>query len=303
MMKRFLHVVLTWILLLTAQGFTRAGIICPNGIIPWDELLDQYESICLQCLDLRSRQDAGQPISTRQLQGLLHELEQLREQLREATDKMPAAARYRFEAIRRMYASGKRLDTHPPKIDFKLVPVNTVALRAPYIPFSPDRRPTPTPPPVIQPGWVLSASAIVLPEPAWGLRISRLGRRWGGYAAFHSNFSCRQTVYDALSDGFSENTRIWTSGASATDCVFITTGPSLRLSKQWVLSAGLGYGQRKLCWEDSEGNWMRITDASPSGLCTELGVTFLWRKISFSTSWISLPFSYHALSLSAGYCF
>jgi len=303
MMKRFLHIVLTWILLLAAQGISRAETICPDGITPWDELLDRYESICLQCLDLRSRQDAGLPISTRQLQGLLQELEQLREQLRDATDKMPAAARYRFEAIRRMYASGKRMDTHPPKIGFKLAPVNTMALRAPSTPFFPVRKPVPTPPPVIQPGWVLSASAIVLPEPAWGLRISRLGRKWGGYAAFHSDFSRHQTAYDALSDGSSGDARIWTSGASATDCVFITTGPSLRLSKQWVLSAGLGYGQRKLCWEDSEGNWMRITDASPSGLCTELGVTFLWRKISFSTSWISLPFSYHALSLSAGILF
>lgn len=302
-MTWLLRAVWTGILVLSAQVYSWAGPACPQGETLWDELLDRYESICRQCLGLRSRQDAGQTISSKQLQGLLDELEQLKEQLRGAGDKMPAAARYRFEAIRRMYASGLLMDTRPPQVEEPPLPPHYYGIHVPSVPFHPFRRPLPPPPAFVRPVWIVSASSIVLPEPAWGARVARLGRKWGGYAAFHSNFSHHETAYDALSDGSSGNARIWTSGLSESDRWFLTAGPSYRLGKYGALSAGLGYGTRKLCWEDSEGAWMRITDASPSGLCAEFGVTFLYRRLALSASWITLPLSYSALSLSAGVVF
>jgi len=303
-MKWILRAFLAGILLLSASGFSRAGgLRVPDGD-PWEVLLDRYESICLQCLDLRNRKDGGQSVSARQLQGLLEELEQLRDRIRGATDKMPPAARYRYEAIRRMYASGVPVDTHPPRMEAFTHPFRLPGVQVPETPSWQPSPPPVTPAPVyLRPVWVLSVSAVVLPEQAYGVRAARLGRRWGGYAAFHSNFAHHPTAYDATSDGASGDARIWTSGSSAKDLLLITGGPALRVGAHGAVFAGLGYGFRRLCWEDSEGQWIRITDASPCGVCTELGASFLYRRFALSASWLSLPPSFGALAVSVGVAF
>lgn len=91
--------------------------------------------------------------------------------------------------------------------------------------------------------------------------------------------------------------------ASAVDRFFVTAGPALRLNKWLSLYGGLGYGSRRLCWEDSEGNWMTVSDASPCGLCAELGASVHLGRIILSAGCLSLPASYYALTFSAGYSF
>lgn len=300
MMKWFLRIVLIGLLALSAPVFSWGADAQPQS---WESLLDRYESICLECMNLRSRKEAGQTIPARRLQLLLDELEELREQIKGSTDKMPPAARYRFEAIRRMYASGKPMPTRPPTVEGGMLLPWTQLVAMHSTSFQPEPRPTSPLPVRLKPLWSISFSSIILPDPTPGIRMAYYGKKWGGYASVHNNFSRHETAYDALSDGSSGNARIWTSGTSASDRFFLSLGPTYRLGEHFALFAGLGYGYRKLCWEDSEGNWMRIADASPTGLCTELGATFLWRKVSLSASWISLPFSYSGLTLSAGWCF
>ena len=84
----------------------------------------------------------------------------------------------------------------------------------------------------------------------------------------------------------------------------------LDLDKSWYsltellsLYGGLGYGMRRLCWEDSEGEWMEITDASRRGLCAELGATLHMGRLSLTAGWLGLPFSYNAWSISVGFSF
>ena len=97
-MKSIFRVVLTAFLLLPSLTDSRAG----DGI-PWNQLLDRYELVCKKCLELNALRDSGQYVSSRQLMDVMDELESLRSQLRVASDKMPASARRRFKAIRKMY--------------------------------------------------------------------------------------------------------------------------------------------------------------------------------------------------------
>lgn len=295
-MKPVLQMVLTGILVCLAQGVSGAGT--PDR---WDRLLDRYESICRQCLDLKNRKDAGLSISSAQFQSLLDELEQLREQMQGETDKMPVAARYRFEAIRRMYASGVIMETHPPQPVSPLSSVSPPLVRVLDCSPSPRPRNLPSEPQVTAKAqWRVSASTVILPEFSYGVIASRMGRKWGGYAAFRSNYTVHRTAYDALSDGSAGDIRIWTSGKSAIDRMFITTGPVFRVYHKISLFGGAGYGFRRLCWEDSEGRWMRVSDASRSGFCTEIGASIQSGRLVFSTSWLSLPLTWHALTLSVG---
>lgn len=297
-MKRLLRMVLTGILVLSAQVFSRAGTVGPEGGTPWEDLLDRYEFICRQCLDLQKRKDAGEDIPSRKLLVLVDELEQLREELRGVTGKMPPDARRRFEAIRRMYASGKYYNTRPLEAASIPLPVTCSAPSTPPA-ILPQRPGTPVPG-NWYPSFLAVSASILAPELSYGAMVSRWNRKWGWYAAFRSNYSFHRTAYDALSDGTAGTTKVWTSGISATDRLFITAGPTLRLGKNWGVSGGLGYGFRRLCWEDSEGNWMRIADASSSGLCVEAGISWILPRFTLSAGWLFIPPACHSVSVSIG---
>jgi hypothetical protein len=300
-MKRLLRMVLTGILVLSAQVFSRAGTVGPEGGTPWEDLLDRYEFICRQCLDLQKRKDAGEDIPSRKLLVLLDELEQLREQIKDVTDKMPPVARRRFEAIRRMYASGNYYNTRP--LEASSLPIPVTCSTPSTLPDILHQRPGTPAQENRYPSFLAISVSVLAPEPAYGAMVSHWSQKWGWYAAFRSNYSFHRTAYDALSDGTVGKTRIWASGRSATDRTFITAGPALRLKEHWGVFGGLGYGFRRICWEDSERNWMRIADASSSGLSVEAGISWIHPRFTLSAGWISLPLSYHALALSVGYAF
>ena len=298
-MKGLFRTVLTAFLLLASQYALLAG---PGR--PWEKLLDRYELICKKCLEMKNLRDAGENVPASQIKDLLSELESLRSQLKGISDKMPAGARRRFDTIRQMYADGMISDTHIDTLKAVaagLVEGTLLSQRdtASLIP----RSPAPGIPIKLRPRWTASASAVVVPDFAWGAMVSCVGTKVGVYLAFRSSFSKHATSYDALSDGSSGDSRIWTSGTSASDALFVTAGPVLPVSKWLSFFGGLGYGSRKLCWEDTDGLWMKVSDESPAGLCTELGAAVHYWHFSLSLSWLAIPLSYGAAAVSIGYTF
>ena len=151
--------------------------------------------------------------------------------------------------------------------------------------------------------WSVAGTAVVAPELSFGAAASCLGRKMGAYASFRSSLTNHNPSYSALSDGTSGNTFVWTTGASASDRLFVTAGPVVRIGKRMSVFGGLGYGMRSLCWEDSEGKWFELTDVSRRGLCTEAGLGLHLGRFSLSAGWISLPFSYNGMTFSVGYNF
>ena len=267
----------------------------------WDATLDRYEHICRQCLELKADSNAGKLVPDARLASLMNELQSLKTELYGAGERMPASARRRFEAIRNMYASGIVSETkglpappclpcimaRPPAIAPQSCISGQAAAAAPSIAYA----------------WTVSPSMIVLPEFSAGFMAGYCRKRIGAFAAFRSNFSFHDTSYSALSDGTSSGLPVWTSGKAAVDRFFLTAGPLVRLSDLFSVYGGLGYGERKLCWEDSEGLWMEVSDASRRGLCTELGLSVNAGRFVVSAGWLSLPFSYNALTLSVGWTF
>ena len=297
-MKRFLKVFAAIFLLLLLQVPLRSQELAGAK---WDAMLDRYEHICRKCLDLKADSNAGKPVSDVHLAALMDELESLKSEFYGAGERMPAAARRRFEAIRKMYASGVPADTKgapaPPCLPCLMAAPPAMApqscICAPPMAATPE----------IGYAWSVSPSMVVLPEFSAGVMAMYCRERIGAYAAFRSNFSFHKTSYAALSDGTSSGLPVWTSGAAAVDRFFVTAGPVVRLSDLFSVYGGLGYGVRKLCWEDSEGLWMEVSDASRRGLCTELGVSVNAGRFVVSAGWLSLPLSYNALTLSVGWAF
>lgn len=296
-MKCILRLFVLLFLLLPVQGvlFSRE-----RGGPDWDELLDRYERICRMCLDLRDNNGFTDNKDGR-LAEVLEELNYLKTELSQLDDKMPAHARHRFATIRQMYANGNIEDTRPAEQPSYLPSLKAVpAAWAPSPGLSGHLSPV-SPRPAWH--WTVSASFQVLPELSAGLMASYTSGKIGAYAAFRSNYSRHDISYSVLSDGTSGSSFIWTTGLQAVDRFSLTAGPVLKLTDRFSVFGGLGYGMRRLCWEDSEGTWAQVSDASFGGLCTELGASIGLGRCVVSASWMSLPFSYNGLTLSFGWSF
>ena len=306
-MNRVLKCILAVFLLLQLNGFAIGAEamtprVEPLGETPWEDLLDRYELICRKCIALKQRQEAGEQIPSRQLLSLMDQLETLRGELKQVSDKMPAAAKRRFYSIREMYTTGVITDTkqellHSPDKGFlpsgATNPYHDPLETASLLPIVP--RPLPS---------IKAISASVsAPALSYGVRFDYWGHRFGAWASVRSNFSYHNTAYDAFSNGSFEGGRIWASGKTATDRLFATAGPLVRIGRNMAVFGGAGYGFSRLCWEDSNGDWMLIKDASRRGLCLEAGASVALKPCVLSLSWVGMPGACNTACISAGFCF
>ena len=109
---KYLLVAAVWLLLSCAAA---------SGQTDWDTVLDRYERISRQCLELRAKVVSGETVADRSLAGLLQELSQLKSTLQGASGKMSPAQRKRFSRIRDEYA--KAIGGNPPQQKSKTEPV------------------------------------------------------------------------------------------------------------------------------------------------------------------------------------
>lgn len=292
-MRHFQRLFLLLFLLFPVQDLLRS-----QDSPSWNDLLDRYERICRMCLELKNADS-----SDGQLEDVLAELESLKDEFKGARERMPAFARRRYELIRSKYASGEVPDTRPQPSPPECAPLC----------LTPQARVSATsavaPAPVagrareIIYRCTISAAALVAPEFTPGLRFQWLDGKIGISAGLYSNFSFHKPSYSALSDGTADGLPVWTSGVSAVDRLFVTAGPACRLTDRLSIYCGLGYGHRRLFWEDSEGLWMDVEDAGRRGLCAELGAYYHLGRFSVGAGWLGLPFSYNAFSVSVGCSF
>lgn len=84
-----------------------AGFVYSPGpqVQDWDRILDKYESLCDECIDLMLRAEAGEKVSRTAVSGLLSSFTELRKILRDGSGAMSAEQRKRFERIKERYAS------------------------------------------------------------------------------------------------------------------------------------------------------------------------------------------------------
>lgn len=79
----------------------------------WDRILDRYEMLCNECIDMKHRVDAGERIPTKDLSKLLNSLGEIRNNLRNGGDSMTSEQIARFDRIRDRYNAV--LGSHPVK--------------------------------------------------------------------------------------------------------------------------------------------------------------------------------------------
>ena len=83
----------------------------------------------------------------------------------------------------------------------------------------------------------------------------------------------------------------------------MTGGLWYHVSDPIRIYAGAGYGKRTVCWEDSYGDWARVTDYSGAGLALDAGVIWSCRHLSLSVGGEVIGFRQWGVQFGAGFNF
>ena len=92
-------------------------------------------------------------------------------------------------------------------------------------------------------------------------------------------------------------------GSSSKARLSITGGYLCRIAKPLYGYIGAGYGQRTLAWETIDGEWVKNTDHSASGVAAEIGAIGNFKRFALSAGVQTINFKYMELSVGIGYFF
>ena len=252
----------------------------------WNAALDRYEFICRRCADWRGRVNEGKAVPRDSLKALTMELSALKQNLQYALGDMTTGQRRRFEAIRDWFTTGSWPEysmepislcrfaptgrPRPPR-GWIMEPCPPLSLSESY-PFK-EHRPGEHPPRVpIRISRFAGVSIGFYPDLSLGILAGAEIKRFGIFVKGRSNFRLQSTGYDCLSDGTLSGGFFWSGGEKCVQRHQLTLDLSYAVFRPVSVYVGGGYGERKLCWKDSVGQWARVSDRSFRGVALDAGL-------------------------------
>lgn len=305
----------------------------------WDTALDRYESICNQCIELRQKSLAGEPVPAASVADLLAQLASLRNSLQEAAGRMTPSQRARFESIRLRYTEAFA-DTSSSASSVALQSLHPIASSSELPPLSLSR------PAESESSFTLSAA---VPQPSvhsnsktdalhsaafhFGMvaytsmpvlrpgLMARLDIGRSGLYIKGSLLPFSDHSYVCKSDGTTATGFIWTTGNERTGAISLSAGSSFAIlsysNTSNMLSrnsrslpdlsvrlfAGAGYGSRSVLWEDVSGHWAQVSDLSFKGVYVDAGFLFDIGRLTLMTGVSTVSFRSSSFDLGLGFLF
>ena len=287
-------------------------VVCASALAQssLDELLNDYEQMCRKCLALRTRIDAGEQVSRDEAKATIDLFVAMNRKLKTLENEMTALQRQHFKDVGEWFTTGIRplRPSSLPSVVCKAMPVLPVYSSDVRLAVPDSRLPEPVVPgrdaPTDPSYRYIILAEMSAPDLAYGIRIGMMGRRFGGYASFRSNFVGADVAYECSSDGRLPNgSTMWAGGAQRNENMAVTAGLIFNTASWLSLYAGAGYGSRQLFWQDIDGQWARVSDWSAKGLTVESGAIFRWNGIAFSAGVSSVGFRTLSGTFGIGYCF
>lgn len=129
----------------------------------------------------------------------------------------------------------------------------------------------------------------------------------GAYVRFRCDFGSASADLEcddtgALTSG-GTGTPFYKEGASSKSKLSITGGYLYRLVKPLYGYVGAGYGQRTLAWETTDGELVKNTDHSASGIAAEVGLIGQYKGFALSLGMQTINFKYMELGVGIGFFF
>lgn len=269
--------------------------------------LEQYESLCRTCLNLKQRIASGENVSRNEAKMHIDDFVAMNKELQSVEADMTVVQRLRFSAISSWFSTGvepQETDTALPQLSCNLAGNSLVVTTGSHAAIAEV--------PSMQAGLpahryveprrnLILMSSFALPDFSCGLIAGYQYGRWGGYAGFRSNYVSAKTSYSCLSDGSLPYWgSMWSTGRSRKSNLSITAGCLIGLGASFSMYVGTGYGWRTLAWEDVDGEWAEISDWSHRGVAFETGAIFIWKRLAVSAGISTVSFRTCSLNVGVG---
>ena len=128
----------------------------------------------------------------------------------------------------------------------------------------------------------------------------------GAYLRFRSDFGSASTELECDDTGALNNgtgTPYYKEGITTKARMSITEGYLRQIIKPLYAYIGAGYGNRVLAWETIDGELVKNTDHSATGVAAELGAIGRLGQFAVSVGFQTVNFKYHELSAGIGFFF
>ena len=128
----------------------------------------------------------------------------------------------------------------------------------------------------------------------------------GAYLRFRSDFGSASTELECDDTGALANgtgTPYYKEGVTTKARMSITAGYLRQIIKPLYAYIGAGYGNRILAWETIDGELVKNTDHSTTGVAAELGAIGRLGQFAVSVGFQTVNFKYHQLSAGIGFFF
>ena len=128
----------------------------------------------------------------------------------------------------------------------------------------------------------------------------------GAYLRFRSDFGSASTELECDDTGALANgtgTPYYKEGVTTKARMSITAGYLRQIIKPLYAYIGAGYGNRVLAWETIDGELVKNTDHSTTGVAAELGAIGRLGQFAVSVGFQTVNFKYHELSAGIGFFF
>lgn len=128
----------------------------------------------------------------------------------------------------------------------------------------------------------------------------------GAYLRFRSDFGSASTELECDDTGALANgtgTPYYKEGVTTKARMSITAGYLRQIIKPLYAYIGAGYGNRILAWETIDGELVKNTDHSATGVAAELGAIGRLGQFAVSVGFQTVNFKYHELSAGIGFFF
>lgn len=128
----------------------------------------------------------------------------------------------------------------------------------------------------------------------------------GAYLRFRSDFGSASTELECDDTGALDNgtgTPYYKEGITTKARMSITAGYLRQIIKPLYAYIGAGYGNRVLAWETIDGELVKNTDHSATGVAAELGAIGRLGQFAVSVGFQTVNFKYHELSAGIGFFF
>lgn len=309
-MKSLLRHILAFVFLLTSFCICHAQEVVRTQM---DEGISRYEMLCEICLNLRTRIRQGEDVSRSEAQAFINRFLEMNKELKGMEDYMTPDQKQQFAAVTQWFSTGERPSIMDApgipredalfSVDIITLPEVTTDISVSDMEWNDIVRPSTaiSPQLVSVPRRKYIMLSMSVPDCSYGLTGGYMYGRWGGYASFRSNFNSTDTSYSCLSDGsLSSGGTLWASGNMESGSLTVVAGCLAGLNRWFTAYAGLGYGWRKVAWEDIDGAWAEVADLSHNGIVLDIGLLCSWNSLTLSAGVSTISFKSVSLVFGLG---